>query len=275
MKTCINGSTTMPYSLEEDIRVASEIGFEGIEIWTEYWPQFRCSKLDDYLKKHDVSQLKRLLDENGIKPAALCPYAVTYENIEKTLVEIKRGAKIASKIDCPSLLIYPTLPKKEISRESAIKIITDTLKKYADIANPYGVKLAFEPVGRHPFVPGPREALEIIKNSGRENIGLAMDLFHFYRSNVTMEDIESMPMDNILIVHVDDCENRPIKDLKEEHRVYPGLGIMPVKEYLKILKNGGYSGFLSVELFREEYWKRPIKEIMERSFEKLRNVLAE
>jgi len=37
MKSCINGATTMPYSLEEDIRSAGEAGFERVEIWLQRW----------------------------------------------------------------------------------------------------------------------------------------------------------------------------------------------------------------------------------------------
>ena len=35
-----------------------------------------------------------------------------------------------------------------------------------------------------------------------------------------------------------------------------GRGVLPLDMFLSILKDKGYEGVLSVEIFREEYWKQ-------------------
>ena len=50
----------------------------------------------------------------------------------------------------------------EIVLDDAYDAMANVASTYADMAEDYGVKIAIEPLGRHPFIPGPEEALEII-----------------------------------------------------------------------------------------------------------------
>ena len=41
-----------------------------------------------------------------------------------------------------------------------------------------------------------------------------------------------------------------------------GKGILPLDHDLKLLKSIGYDGFLSVEIFREDYWREPVGNVV-------------
>lgn len=266
MKTCINGATTMPFSLEEDIIAAGKTGFEGIEIWTD--------KLKNYLKHSSIENLKFLLKENNIEVASICPFFLrAFGDTETSLKEIEWGAKIASELKCSVLLLCPDSPQNNLSYKEAVRIAGGSLKKYAEISSYYGVKLAIEPLGMHPFIPGPKQALDIIESSGSEFVGLMIDTFHYYKSSISIEEIEKIPFEKLLIVHINDCEPFPREKLSDKHRVYPGLGVIPLIEILKIFYKKKYKGFLSVEIFREEYWKQPIEKITEKAFSSLKEVM--
>ena len=58
MYSCINGATTMPYTLEQDLEAAAKAGFEAVEIWSR--------KLDTYLETHSVEALKERLDQHQL-----------------------------------------------------------------------------------------------------------------------------------------------------------------------------------------------------------------
>ena len=49
--------------------------------------------------------------------------------------------------------------------------------------------------------------------------------------------------------------------MTDQHRVYMGEGVLPLKDMLAVLREKGYSGALSVEIFREEYWENDPVEI--------------
>jgi len=63
MQIALNGATTMNADLETDIRVASESGFDCLEIWS--------SKLGTFLKQHTASELNDLFRANKIKPYSI------------------------------------------------------------------------------------------------------------------------------------------------------------------------------------------------------------
>lgn len=249
MYSCINGATTMPYSLEQDLAGAAKVGFDAVEIWSR--------KLDAYLENHDAAELKALLDSHGLSAASLCPYGlVGFSDNRKELETIEHAAEVAAEIGCPVLLVCADAPPEGMDREAAYDIMAATARAYAERAAAHGVKVAIEPLGRHPFIPGPREALEVIERVGHDNLGLMMDFFHYYKSGVPLEDIRAIPTELLLIVHVDDCEDLPPEALTDQHRVYMGEGVIPLKDMMGVLREKGYSGALSVEIFREEYWQK-------------------
>ncbi len=58
------------------------------------------------------------------------------------------------------------------------------------------------------------------------------------------------------IFHINDAEDLPREQLEDRHRLLPGLGILPLKEMIAALRRIEYTGIVSVEIFRPEYWQR-------------------
>ncbi len=267
MKTCINGATTMPYTFEQDMNGAGAAGFEGVEIWS--------AKLNKYLEEHSVEDAKSLLETNNLQAAALCPWSFCFfGDVEDTAEAIRRGAELARKLDSDTLLVCPDVPPAEMSEVEAIKIAGKVGRKYAEICQDYGVNLALEPLGNHPFVPGPKQAIAIVEAANHDNFGTMMDTFHYYKSGVPIADIEAIPIEKLFVVHVNDCEDRPRDELNDSHRLHMGLGIIPLEEMLGIIKRKGYQRFLSVEIFRQEYWDKPPEVISREAKQHLDEVLA-
>lgn len=267
MYACINGATTMPYTLEQDLAAAEKAGFEGVEIWSR--------KLDTYLESHSVDGLKELLDQHHLKVAALCPYSlIGFSDNRGSIIAIRNAAEIAKKINCPTLLVCGDAAPAGTDKEAAYDAMANIACTYADWAEEHGVKIAIEPLGRHPLIPGPKEAMEILDRAEHESLGLMMDTFHYYKSGVDLDAIRQIPVEILLVVHVNDCENRPLEELNDKHRVYMGEGVIPLKPILNLLKEKGYDGALSVEIFRDEYWAQPVDVISAASKSALDRLMA-
>jgi len=267
MKSCINGATTMPYPLEEDIRAAGKAGFEQVEIWAD--------KMKKYLETHSPADLRELLDANHVSASTLCPYGIVFfSDKEPHLAAIDAAARVAGEIGCPTLLVCPDVPPPGMDRDAAFEHAGKVAREYGDAAAKHGVKIALEPLGMHPFVPGCDEALKILGIADHPALGLMMDTFHYYKSGISIESIEKMPADKLLVVHINDCEDRPRQELQDSHRLYPGEGVIPLTLMLRVLKAIGYDGALSVEIFRQEYWDRPIDSIARESLHSLKQAMA-
>jgi 2-keto-myo-inositol isomerase len=50
--------------------------------------------------------------------------------------------------------------------------------------------------------------------------------------------------------------------MTDANRVHLGLGILPLQKYLRTLAAKKYSGFLSIELFRPDYWEQPVTQVV-------------
>lgn len=267
MKSCLNGATTMPYSLEQDVAAAARAGFEGLEIWWD--------KLVVYLDKHSPGDLKQLLDSSGVNAAGICPLRIwPFRDSEPARLEFRDAVQIAPQIGCELLAVCPDFQPARLSREEALAIHAKELSDMARLAADNGIRLTLEPIGGHTLVPGPSEALQLIEMAGAPaNVGILMDTFHYFRSGVSDEAIESIPLDKLDIVHVNDCEDGALNELTDAQRLYPTLGVIPARQ-LSILKDRGYDGYLSVEIFRPEYWEQPIEAIAGKAYTTLGALIA-
>ncbi|MGI5818349.1 MAG: sugar phosphate isomerase/epimerase family protein [Armatimonadota bacterium] len=249
MRTCLNTATTRGKPLDDDIRLCGEVGFEGIEIDT--------GKLDEYARQGGtVADLRALLAESGVECVGLMAFAFApFGEHEEELDRIRRYAPVCRDLGGTMLLTYiADQPEEGLAREVAIERAAWAATSYAEVAQEFGLKIALEPIGGREFMGGPDDALAVIEASGHPALGIMVDTFHYHKSGVAPERVAQLPADQILIVHINDAEDLPAGRLVDANRLYPGLGILPLHGYLDALEQAGWDGFLSVEIFREEYW---------------------
>lgn len=268
MKTCLNTVTTRGYALADDVRLCGKYGYQGIEI--------DFDKLDEFLASRPLENLRGLLAENCVACAGLMaigfrPFSDHAQEVER----IRQYAPLCRQLDSALILAFIAegLPEGMSSPEAVDKAGV-AARHYAEAAAPEGVKIALEPIGGSSFMSGPTEALAIVSKAEHPHLGIMMDTFHYYKSGITPDQVRQIPGEKLLIVHINDCEDRPRAELNDGHRMYPGLGVIPLADYLHALQEIGYEGFASVEIFREEYWQDTHENIMRNSKQHLDEVLA-
>jgi 2-keto-myo-inositol isomerase len=268
MRFAINGATTMPYTLEEDVLAAAGTGFQGVEIW---W-----GKLVRYQEKHSLSELRALLSDNALAITGLCPFLVSpFRNTESLRADFQQALHASGEIGCDLITVCPDFRPMELSREEAFKRHADAFAWHAEQAAKAGVRLCIEPIARHTLIPGPMEALALIKSAGDpENLGVLMDTFHYMCSGISPDTIRAIPLEKLWLVHANDSERGAVEELKDEDRLYPTEGYIDLKADMDALVSIGYDGYLSVEVFRPAYWRLPIGEINRRARESLDRLLA-
>jgi 2-keto-myo-inositol isomerase len=253
MKLALNGATTMKADLATDVRAASLAGFDYLEIW--------AAKLRRFLESNGTNQLKELFDEHGLKPYSINSIErISFREAkahEKLLTECEELCRTAQAIDCPYIVVVPgPLPDGE-SRSKVIEESARVLDQLGGIAAAFDVSLAFEFLGQPGCSVQTLEvADEIVTETGRANVGLVIDSFHFYAGGSGLEAIEALDAERLFIFHINDAEDRPREELQDSHRLLPGLGILPLKEIVGVLRRIGYERVASVEIFRPEYWER-------------------
>ena len=251
MKIALNGATTMRADLETDIKAAGQAGFELIEIW--------ASKLREFLKNKTAADLKKLLEENNLEPYSInsiehIPFR-TAEDYKKIKAETEEFSEIAEEIGCPYVVVVPGKLPADATQEEIVEESVRVLNELGDIAEKHNVSLAFEFLGQTDCSVQTLDfCKEIVEKVNRKDIGLVIDTFHFYAGNSTFKAIETLDPEKLFIFHINDAENLPKEDLTDAHRLYPGLGILPIKEIKERFDKIGYDRMVSIEIFRPEYW---------------------
>ena len=109
----------------------------------------------------------------------------------------------------------------------------------ADIAG-IGIALEFQPYGA---VRSLGAARDIVRVSGRSNVGIVLDTLHFCRSGGQASEIAALPADALAFVQICDALLRPppLEELRLESRggrLYPGEGELPLFELMEALPEG-------------------------------------
>lgn len=254
MKLALNGATTMRADLVTDLEAAKAAGFDYLEIW--------AAKLRAFLKDKTTAELRDLFDGAQIPPLSINSIehitfrdAQAYEGIKQECEEL---SSIAAAIGCKCIVVVPgSLPKGGVTRETVVAESVKVLTELCDIGARHDVTLAFEFLGQPDCsVPTLDLAAEIVREVGREDLGLVIDSFHFYAGGSTVEMIEALDPKLIQIFHINDAEDLPREQLEDRHRLLPGLGILPLRELVSAFRRIGYDKVASVEIFRPEYWER-------------------
>jgi 2-keto-myo-inositol isomerase len=270
MKICLNTVTVGPeHRLEAILAEMGRWGYAGVEI--------ESRRLADALARGSIGDIRRRLEEEGIAAASLMAWPFKVDgDLAGLRDDIRRHGDLARELGAPTLLVFAGQggPADPAARPDFLRRAGESARAFAEAAGE-GVTISLEPIGGSDWLGTPEDALAIADHSGHPRVGVMIDFFHYYRSRVAARSVAAIPVDRLFIVHADDCEDRPVAELNDSHRVYPGEGILPLRSRLGLLRRMGYRGHLSIELFNRAYWEAPLPEVVERCWRGLARLLAE
>ncbi len=249
MRLGFNGATTQTADLATDIRVAGQAGYDVIEL--------RDGKLDQFLAHGSLDDVRRMLREAGV--AAWTINAISRVGVDgaagtaRAVARCRELSRYAQAIECPWVLVVPG-PTEGRTDAQVTSDTVATLREMADAAAEFGISVAFE------FMGFPWAAVRDVAGAWaivqQANLGIIVDTAHFYAGGSTLESIKEVDPNRLVVLHINDVEDVPKPDITDGHRLYPGEGVIPLQDILGAVRATGWDGVLSVELFREEYWKQ-------------------
>lgn len=270
MKLGFNGATTMTSPFETDVRIAGEAGYDVLEI--------TATKLDKYLDSHSIGDARQLIDAANLKTHAI--NSVEKINFRETsgriavLARTRQLAAYAQTLGCPWLVAVPG-PAPTGTPWSEIRDHTvEALRSMCDAAQPFGVGLAWEFLG-FPWcsVRTVAQSWEIFQAVDRPNLGMVIDTCHYFAGDSTLDSVRAVPAQNLAIFHINDVEKMPKEKIEDANRLFPGDGVIPLKEIIEAVRSTGFDGVASVEIFRPEYWKREPGSVAREALAKSKKVL--
>lgn len=264
-KYSLNSSTIKPTPIIDKIRIAKEAGYQGIELWH--------ADIDLHIENGGtLAEIKQAVEESGLEvPTTIMlkgwcePKGPDYE---AGIAECKRRMQQSVEVGVPHVVAGP--PHGPVDLQLAAKRYGELL----ELGLSMGVKPSVEYLGIAQDVCTIDVALEIMEGSGHPDATIILDPFHDFRGGGGCESIAKLKPEQIAVVHFDDAPAAPPREQQRDpHRVMPGEGIIDLKRTLELLHQIGYSGFLSLELFREDLWQQDPLEVAKLGLEKMRAVV--
>ena len=249
-KLCLNPATTMPSSFETDAEAYAAAGFRHTELW--------LAKVRDYLKTHTLDDARKVLDRAGIQAAAACAFSglalVSGDARKPLLADYTQTLEICQALGAPVLITTPGPRPDEVTDDLWAQSVAN-LREAADLAQPYGITLAFEFLKGAPYLNNLETAVRLVSEVDRPNVGVLFDTFHFYAGMSQMPDLDLLTRQNLAFVHVNDARPMLRERMTDADRMPLGEGCFPLKAILGKIAATGYDGAYSLELFNRAIWE--------------------
>jgi len=163
---------------------------------------------------------------------------------------VKKILSLAASLSINTVTLIPEISKKnDISFNGAVK----ELKQVVSMAANNGISLMYEMLCfKERLFYHFEDSLNLVQEVG---IPFVLDIFHFIVGGVTVEKLASLSPELIGIVHITDAitAGKSINELKDQDRVLPGEGGLPIVKYMKAIRQTGYRGPMSIEVFHPKY----------------------
>lgn len=269
-QTALNTSTLSPFQLSilEQIEIVAEAGYEGIEIWVK--------DVEDYVASGgSLQDIRDKLAEKNIIPVnaiAFWKWAdADPSERERGWEQAKRELEWLEKIGCEAVAVPPYGDVEAVPLDE----MASTLSKLVHLTRTYGVEPYLEFWGRAKKLSTLSEAIHLARKSGITEPKILLDPFHMYTGGTGFAELEHLSAGEIGIVHVNDYSENALKSsIQDKHRLFPGDGVVPSTFIATTLFNTGYTGFLSLELFIEDYHNLTALEVAKKGVMKMRNAYS-
>jgi sugar phosphate isomerase/epimerase len=161
--------------------------------------------------------------------------------------------RFVAAIGCPRIMIVMR-SSSDTPKDEWRKITLDRARAMSPAMERHGVKIGFEFFGpknartqsKYEFIYKMSDAVAFARDAG-PNWGVCLDAWHWFLSGSTYQDIIDAGKSRIIMVHLDDAAMQAPDDYRDNQRLLPGEGIIPLNSFFKALEQIGYEGCVSPE----------------------------
>lgn len=264
---CLDTATIRPASLKDKINIAAKAGYDAIEPWDSELQKFEA-------EGGNLKDLGREIKDKGLFVPSMIglwnALPPTRELWEKSLKDTRNRMRMAADIGAEHIQTIPNTVGTNYNQ----KWVADRYRDIIEIGlNDYKINPALVFVKYFP-VKTMGQATGIALDANHPHAMIIPDVYHMYISEGGFEGIKLLNGDIIAIFQFNDAPASPaLGQLKDEHRVHPGDGILPLAQIFKDLKASGFKKCISLEMYNPNYWKENLQAVAETGLRKTLEVL--
>ncbi|HTU25939.1 MAG TPA: sugar phosphate isomerase/epimerase family protein [Pirellulales bacterium] len=261
--------STLNSAFEKDVEDYAAGACRSLELW--------LGKLEGYLEKHSVDDVRRLLAEHEMN----APVASFQGGLLTSQGDFRRQhwESFANRLSLCHTLGVSTLvvvgdfagQLTETDFERTRHSLTEAAQRAADA----GVRIALEFQGRASLANNLQTAAALVAETGHPALGICFDAFHYYVGPSKLEDLGYLTTENLFHVQLCDLAQIPRELAADADRILPGDGDFLLEPIVAHLRAIGYAGPVAVELMNPNIWQIPARQFGEIAMTALRKVLGQ
>lgn len=257
-------------TLTQEIETIAKAGFDGMEPWMD--------KVNRFIQGGGSAKetRQRLLDSGLVMESAIgFPTWCVNDDAQraKGFEQAKRDMDLLAQLGAKRMAAPPAgVPGgQRVEPEQ----IAERYAKLLEAGDQIGVLPVLEFWGGNPTLGKLSTAVAVAVQSGHPRACVLADVFHMYRGGSPFEGLRLLSGQALPILHLNDYPADPPRDkITDAQRVFPGDGIAPLKDILAMVRAGGATPVLSLEVFNREYYKLDALEVARTGLRKMKEVAA-
>jgi 2-keto-myo-inositol isomerase len=268
MRPCLSEATTMPGTFADDVAHFADAGCRAMEVW--------LTKLEQHLETQNAAETKKLLSDRGMALVAAAYQGgllLSQGEARKAHFDhFKRRLDLCQAFGIPTMLVVADFA--EAIDQTALERAVVSLAQAAQWAAGFDVTLALEFRGKNTFCSSLDTAIALVSQTGEPNVGVNLDVFHFYTGPSKLEDFDHLPADRLAHVQFCDLAGVARELATDADRILPGDGDFRLDAIVERLRKIDYQGFVSLELMNPTLWRANPKQVAEVGLTALRKSLG-
>jgi sugar phosphate isomerase/epimerase len=246
------------FDFKDRVEACAKVGFKGMGIWH--------ADLVHTLKRRPLSEIKRILDDNGMKHIELeflSDWFLTGEKKKQSDIVKSELLEAASVLGARHIKVGDFL-----HTDTPMPQVIESFAALCKDAAAHGTKIVYELM---PFamIDTLQDSLTMFKGAGAKNGGIIFDLWHVVKLGIPYEEVARFPMEYFFGVEINDGTFTAPWSLHEDtinHRRLCGEGEFDIPGFLDHVWKAGYRGPIGIEVLNQELRKLPLDELASRSF---------
>jgi len=250
-----------PANLRDAIAMARRHGFGGVEL--------NPREVVDTDAVQGAGTVRGWFEAAGLRPAGFglpVDWRGEEEKWREGLENLPALARAAVSVGCKRCTTWVMPSSDERERGENWRFHVDRFTPAARILAEHGISLGLEFIGpktsrdarKHEFIYKMGDMLALGTEIG-PNVALLLDVWHWYTSGGTLEQLSALRPEQVVYVHVSDAPAAtPVDEQIDNRRALPGeTGAIDIAGFLRALNGIGYDGPITAEPFKAELKELP------------------
>ncbi|HZO89327.1 MAG TPA: sugar phosphate isomerase/epimerase [Chthonomonadaceae bacterium] len=265
---CLNTSTLQGHklSLVEEIEIAAQAGYQAIEPW--------IAEIERHVEAGgSLKDLEQRLRDRGLTVESAIGFAewIVDDDTRRArgLEQMRRDMDLVAQLGGKRIAAPPFGATNQPDLD--LLQAAERYRAVLELGERMGVVPQVEVWGFSQILNRLGQAALVAIESGHPQACILADVYHLYKGGSDYTGLRLLNGNAMHVLHMNDYPAHPPREtIGDADRVYPGDGIAPLSAILRALKDIGFHGALSLELFNKDYWQQDALTVARTGLEKMR-----